>query len=160
MKKTLSIIISFIMLFSFNFNTLALAESTEATVYTSVEYLEDGSYIETVITEETPSFSPFITTTIKLGSKRTTYITSDGETEWSATINGTFEYTGFNCSCTDSSITYSITNTKWKMISATASKSYNKAIGDVTAKYYVLGVPTKTIDRTITLTCSATGVLS
>lgn len=50
--------------------------------------------------------------------------------------------------------------TKWKITSATASKSGNKATGDVTAKRYVLGIPVETVEKTITLTCSASGVIS
>ena len=44
--------------------------------------------------------------------------------------------------------------------SATASKSGNTATADVTAKRYTLGIPLETLNRTITMTCSANGTIS
>lgn len=160
MKKIFSVLISFTLLFLLAFNTLALNETAEIKVYSSVEYFEDGSYIETEIIEGFSSASSIESRTSKLGRKRLTYMNSDGDVEWTATLSGTFTYDGSTCTCTSTGITYSIENTKWKIPSATSSKSGNRAIGNVTAKYYVLGLNTKTVNEVITLTCSATGVLS
>lgn len=160
MKKIVSFLISLTLLFLFSFNSLALNESANPTKYTSIEYFEDGSYIETEIITSFSSASAIETRTTKLGSKRLTYMNSDGDVEWTATLSGTFTYDGSTCTCTSTSITYSIENTKWKIPSATSSKSGNRAIGNVTAKYYFLGINTKTVNEVITLTCSATGVLS
>ncbi len=159
MKKVILLLTVISILFAFSNNALAAKEIQSKTDNTEIIYLEDGSYIETVITVEENDFSVFATNTTT-STKKITYTNSDGETSWTATLKGTFTYTGSNSTCTSSSITYSITNTKWKIPTATASKSSNKAIGNVTAKYYFLGIPTKTVEETITLTCSATGVLS
>ena len=149
------------MLLSFSFSAVAYDEPKTNTVYSSMEYFDDGSSLETIIAETTPDVAMYgLTKYYKEGYKRITYRNSDGDLEWTATVLGLFEYTNFNCSCIESSIDYSITNTKWRITSATSTESGNKAIGYVTAKYYVLGVNTKTVNETITLTCSATGVLS
>ncbi len=160
MKKIFSILISFTLLFLFSFDTLASNETVKPTKYSSVEYFEDGSYIEIEITEGFSSASAIETRTTKLGSKRLTYKNSDGDIEWTADLSGTFVYDGYSCTCTSSSLTYSIVNTKWKIPSAVASELGNKAFGDITAKYYALGLNTKTVEKTIVLTCSRYGVLS
>ncbi len=159
MKRLFSLIFSFALVFILPFNVLAITNSNESTIQTSVEYFDDGSYITTTITEEQSYYSTYATTT-KNGSKTTTYTGSDDEVKWSATLHGTFTYTGSSSTCTSSSITYSSSDSDWRITSATSSKSGNKAIGDVTAKQYVLGIPLKTVNETITLTCSATGTLS
>ena len=85
---------------------------------------------------------------------------SDGEAQWSATLRGTFTYTGSSATCTASSISYTIENSKWKISSATASKSGNTASGHITAKRYTFGIPVQTVEAPIAISCSATGVLS
>lgn len=160
MKKIFSILISFTLLFLFTFETLASNETVKPTKYSSVEYFEDGSCIETEITEGFSSASAIETRTTKLGTKRLTYKNSDGDIEWTADLTGTFVYDEYSCTCTSASITYSIVNTKWKIPSAVATKLGNKAFGDLTAKYYFLGVNTKTVEKSIVLTCSRFGELS
>ena len=161
MKKTLSLLLSFLLVFFLTAPAYAYNEPEYSVISSVTEYFEDGSYIETVIAEsEEDTANSRLTTYTKQGYKRLTYSNSQGELEWTATVLGEFEYTNFNCSCIESSIDYSITNTKWKIPSATSTESGNKAIGYVTAKYYYLGINTKTVNETITLTCSATGVLS
>lgn len=160
MKKIFSVLISFALIFLLSFNTLATDETVTTTKYSSLEYFEDGSYIEIEIIEGFSPASAKETRSAKLGSKKLTYKNSDGDVQWTATLSGTFTYDGSTCTCTSTGITYSIEDNSWKIPSATSSKSGNKAIGNVTAKYYFWGIPTKTVNEVITLTCSATGVLS
>lgn len=159
MKRLFSLLISLTLFFLLSFNTLALSDLDKGTSRTFVEYLDDGSYIITTITEEKTSYSAYASFT-KSGSKITTYTGSDGEVKWTATLRGTFTYTGSSATCTASNITFSSNDSNWKATSATASRSSNKAIGDITVKHYVLGIPIKTIEATIILTCSANGTLS
>lgn len=150
MKKFLSLLLS-CLLFFMCFNITAFAsESNE-----SIIYFDDGSYIVTIITE-----SPSRATKTKSGTKTLSHYNDDNEKLWDATLKGTFTYTGSSATCTNSTISYNIYNNNWKITSATASKSSNKAIGDIIAKRYVLGIPTKTVEQTITLSCSASGTLS
>lgn len=122
----------------------------------SVVYFDDGSYLVTIITESTTTRA----TKTKSGTKDLTYYDSNDNLEWRITLTGSFSYTGSSATCTSSSISYDIIENSWKIPTAVASKSGNKAIGDIVAKHYVLGIPTKTVTNTITLTCSATGTLS
>lgn len=150
MKKLLSLLLS-CLLFFMCFNITAFAsESDESKIY-----FDDGSYIVTVITE-----SPSRATNTKSGTKEIKYYDSNDNLEWKVTLTGNFSYTGSSATCTKATINYNIYNDKWKIPTATASKSGNKATGDVVAKHYTLGIPFKTIERTITLTCSASGTLS
>lgn len=159
MKKVIAFLLSLTLILTLYLPTFAATNTDHTVATTSIEYLEDGSYIETVITIKSSEYSTFATKGIT-GNKTITHKNADGEAEWSATLKGTFTYTGSKATCTASSITYSIVNDNWKITSATASKSGNKAMGNVTAKRYVLGIPTKTVEKTVTLTCSSSGVLS
>lgn len=154
MKKIFCLVLTIILLFSLSVSSSATSNTVTDPV-TLVEYFEDGSYLETTIITSNPTARSGIG-----GTKRLTYKNSDGDVEWIANLTAEFTYTGSSATCTKSSITYSIENTKWKITSATATKSGNKATGNVTAKYYFLGINTKTVNKVITLTCSATGVLS
>ncbi|MBQ7117569.1 MAG: hypothetical protein IJN88_05100 [Clostridia bacterium] len=143
-----------ILLFSLNINAFAtsIPDFKKAIIAT-----ENGYYITETITEEVIISRA---TNTKTGQKKFEFYNSNDEILWSATLRGTFTYTGSRATCTASSITYEIFDDSWKITSATASKSGNTATGDVTAKRYALGIPVKTIERTITLTCSSSGVLS
>lgn len=158
MKQTLTFFISLTMIFTFCLNVLAVDEATPS-IETSIEYFEDGSYIITTITEEKTSYATFTTKT-KSGSKKITYKNTDGEVMWTATLTANFTYTGSSSSCTSSSIVYNVSDSTWKITSATTSNSGNKATGNVIAKHYFVGIPIKTIEATTTLACSANGTLS
>lgn len=157
MKKVIIFIISLITVLNFNLNVFAAAPPTKA-ISTSTVLFEDGSYIEKEIFEQTNDISTFSST--KSGSARITYKNSDDEIMWTATLTATFKYTGSSATCTSSNITYNVNDSSWQIVSATTSKSGNTAIGYVTAKHYFVGVPIKTVEESITLTCSANGTLS
>lgn len=158
MKKTLSLALAVVMLLSV-LSVVAFAQAEDAVVAESVEYLEDGYYIVTTVTEEAGNSLARATST-KTGSKTATLYNSDDEALVTLKLTGTFTYTGSSASCTMASTSYTIHNSAWKVTSATASRSGNKAIGNFTAKKYVLGIVTQTRNETLTITCSNTGVLS
>ncbi len=152
MKKILSFVFALTLVASvLCFNTLAVTNDN------NIIYFDDGSYIVISEVEETVSTRA---TSTKNGQKTATYVDSDNVVQWTATLKATFTYTGSSATCTNSSITYTVSDSSWKITEATATKSGNKATGDVTAKKYFLGIPTKTVDKTITITCSANGTLS
>lgn len=158
MKKILSLALAVVTLFSV-LSVVAFAQTEEAVVSESVEYLEDGYYIVTTVTEESGNSLARATST-KTGSKSSVLYNSDDEPLVTFKLTGTFTYTGSSANCTMASTSYTIHNSSWRVTAATASRSGNKAIGDFTAKHYTLGVPVSTKNVTITLTCSNTGVLS
>lgn len=157
MKKNIFIsliLIVAVMISCFPMTVYAAEE--EIVTSTMVECFDDGSYLVTTITEEVNNTRA----TTKTGSKTSTYKNSDGEIQWTYKVTGTFSYTGSSSTCTAVSDSYSISNDNWHMSNHSCSKSGNKASGTVTIKYKVLGITTDTVTRNITLTCSATGVLS
>lgn len=158
MKKLISILSAVLILFSFPM--ISFAEDVEIAEYINgyVEYYDDGSYSITTI--ETSTISTLAASTVKQ-SKTTSHYNDDNDKEWDITVTGTFSFTGKSATCTNSTVSYKIYNNKWKVTDATASKSGAKAIGDFTLKYYFIGVvPTKTVEKTLTITCSNTGVCS
>lgn len=156
MKKVVSVLLIVMIMFSLNVPAFAVENiDNENTV---IEYLEDGSCFITTITvvEENSTYA----TNTKTFTKTISYKDEDGIVCWKATLTATFRYTGSSATCTESDVTYTVSNSKWKITSATASKSGNTATADVTAKRYTLGIPVETLNRTITMTCRANGTIS
>lgn len=123
---------------------------------TEIEYFDDGSYIVT----ET-EYSPMsLLSTTKSQTISATYYNSNNNKEWVVKLKGTFSYTGSSATCTSASVSHIIYNTKWKKDSATVSKSGRTATGKFVMKYYVLGINTKTVNKTLTLSCSNSGTIS
>lgn len=157
MKKNIlvSIILSLAVIVScFSMPVYAAEEKTVSS--TTTEYFDDGSYLVTTITEEANNSRA----TTKTASKTATYKNSDGDILWTYKVTGTFSYTGSSSTCTAVSDSYTISNDNWHMSSHSCSKSGNKASGTVTMKYKFLGITANTVSKDLTLTCSATGVLS
>ena len=153
MKRVLSFLFIVLIVFCVSINACASSDAI-----TTVEYFEDGSCIETTIVVK--EYISTYATQVKKVEKSISYKDEDGIVCWKATLTATFRYTGSSATCTESDVTYTISNSKWKITSATASKSGNTATADVTAKRYTLGIPVETLNRTITMTCSANGTIS
>ncbi len=132
------------------------AKENETTSDTIIEYFDDGSYAIITITE----YENISKASSKTASKTYTHKSSNDETLWTYTITGTFSYTGSSSTCTSVTDSYTISNDYWHMDSHSCSRSGNSAYGTVTMKRKFLGITTDTISRNLTLSCSATGVLS
>lgn len=163
MKKALSFIFAAMFLFC----TAALPASADSNstntvlVSETVEKLEDGSEIVTVIYEEVPAVATASTTYTKTGSATTTYKNSDGDALFALTTHGTFTVvSGVSATCTSASVSTTIYESGWSVDSKSASKSGNQAKGTGTFKKKVLGITVDTKTLTCTLTCSVNGVLS
>lgn len=153
MKKT-NKIFAFILIFTLliiPFNVFA-----QDNAETEFEYYDDGSYA-VITVEEEPSFARSST---KTGSKSYTYYNSSDVKQWTVTVKGTFSYTGSSATCTSASVSHTIYNTNWKKDTATASRSGRTATGKFVMKKYFLGVSVKTVNKTLTLSCSNSGTLS
>ena len=155
MKKIITYLTTLTLIFLLSTSTIAAQQQTNS----NIEFFADGSYLVTTINEEHSSYSTYATI-IKTGSKTLTYYNDEGESLWAAIVTGTFSYTGSTSTCTESDISYTIYDTVWRITSASASTSGNTAIGNITAKKYFGGLSLQTVERTVTLTCSPTGVLS
>lgn len=124
----------------------------------TTEVLNDGSYIETTI-EAVSSINLFAATSTKSGKKTSTYKDSSGKIYWSVTVNGNFSYNGSSSKCTSSTISTTCPSKIWKLSNKSSSKSGATATVSVVAKRYTNDSITKTIKRSVSLTCSKTGKL-
>lgn len=154
MKRTLIITLVLTLILGAIFCLPANAAQTVEKTETTIQYLDNGDYIETVITYyETNS-----RVATKSGSKTSTY-NSGGEDKWSVTVNGTFTYNGTTSSCTSSSRSTSVYASNWSIKSSTASKSGNCASATATATHKILLVSSD-YTLTVNLYCSPYGILS
>ena len=119
------------------------------------EYLGDGIYVEIIIEE----YTTYATNT-KTAKKTENFKNSSGSKICSLTVTGTFTYNGSSATCTASSVSAETYVSDWKVVSKSASKSGNTASATAIFSQYLNGHLIQTKNPTITLTCSATGVVS
>ncbi|MBQ8572991.1 MAG: hypothetical protein IJ451_05960 [Ruminococcus sp.] len=131
--------------------------STSATTVTeaSIEMLDNGDYIETIITY----YDTNTRAATKSGSKTANYKDSDGEILWSVTVYGTFTYNGTTSSCTSASHSTTATGDGWSIKSSSSSKSGNCATANATATLKQF-LTSKDFSMTVNLYCSPYGILS
>lgn len=122
---------------------------------TDIIYFNDGSYLTIAINDTYTRASG-----TKTAGKTYQYTDSEGVVAWKIQLTGSFAYTGSTSTCTSSSCNVSIYNAGWYVISKSASKSGASAIGDVTMGFKILGITTKKVPVSMTLTCDANGNLS
>lgn len=122
---------------------------------TTIQYLDNGDYIETVITY----YETNARVATKSGSKTTNYKNSNGEIMWYVKVNGTFNYNGTTSSCTSVSRNTAALGSSWSIKSSSCSKSGNCASATATATHK--GVFTSNdYTETVNLYCSPYGILS
>lgn len=157
MKRIISLFAVFVLLLSFPLTVLASAHNNIIEMDNGyIEYYEDGSY---AIVEIIDSEIETRATGVKK-DKIYAYYSSSDKLEWTVTVTGIFNYDGKTSICTNAVTSYKIYNDSWKVTEAKASKSGATAIGEFTVKKYFLGIPIKTINKTVTLTCSKDGKFS
>ncbi len=150
MKKVLCAVLAIFILINVTIMLCSAAETAQP----EIEYFSDGSYMITEIETENSCKS----TVSK--SKTTKYYDSSNNLQWKATLTATFSYNGSTSSCTSSSVSHTIYDNAWRNTYSSASKSGNTATGEFTFKHYVLGIPVKTVNKTLTLTCDKNGNVS
>lgn len=153
MKKVLTSLLLMLLIFS-PIEICGLESNTSENVY--YEYLEDGSYYEITIIENTMTRA----SSTKKGTKRVKYVDNSNVTVWEVSVTGTFTYDGSSSTCTAASVAATSYTTNWKITSKSASKSGNKATAKATAKYYYDGSLVTTVNKSVTLTCDKNGNLS
>jgi len=154
MKKLFAILLALVLLSCSVLCTSAQEETPISGTKTTIEYLENGDYIETVIEWEES------TTRVTIpGTKTANYKNSSGTILWSLKVTGTFSYNGTTCTCTSARHTATSYVSYVTIKSASASRSGNKATAYGTATITLDGV-TRDVSLSVTLSCSANGVLS
>ena len=157
-KLIMTVLTALIMIFALSVPVMADETTGETVESVTVEYLEDGSYYETVVTvDDTVGDDSGIMSTAKTktGSKKASYKNKSGDVLWYVKVTGKFTYNGSTSKCTSASATAASNSSSWKITDKSSSRSGNKAIGKATAKEQ-----STSLTRTVTLSCSKTGKLS
>ena len=151
MKKSLVILLTLVMIISSVFCLPVSALSENKVTETTIEYLENGDYIETVITYEDS-----LTRATKTGSKTKNYKNaSTGATIWSVTVTCTFSYTGSLSSCTAVSHSAKSYSSSCTIKSVSSSRAGNTGTATAVASYN-----SKNYTMSVSLSCSTYGELS
>lgn len=154
MKKSIIRLCSFLCcltIFLTSVNAGFLGNSERKISYERID-LEDGGYI--IVEIEESEIQLFASKT-KSGTKTATRYTSSNSAVFSVVVTGTFTYDGSTSQATSSSATVNIHNTSATYVSKSANYSGNTATATGKVKYGGITYP-----LTVSLSCSATGVLS
>lgn len=159
MRKAVSlgVIISLISCLLFS----VTASATTVNDYNrTIEYLDNGDYIETIISDdETDSEISLFSTKSITKAKTSYYKNSSGTVLWSVAIKATFSYNGKSATCTSCSHITTAPASNWSIKSASHSKSGNTATAKATATYKKSSWSSD-YSRSVTIKCSPTGVVS
>ena len=166
MKRLLTLLFSFCLLFSSTITTEA--KSPDRFTSTYVEYISDNLYAEVTlsVTPEDNNLPTYInsymysntftrtSTYQKTASKTYNIKNSSGTTLATYTLTGTFIYNGSSSACTNASYSTSISNSNYSFTSKSARCSGNTAIGSFT-----LASASQRISKTLTIKCTASGTI-
>lgn len=90
-------------------------------------------------------------------TKYASYYDSQGALLWTVHVTAEFIYNGKSSVCKDVRVSYVLYDHDWKLVSVDKSKKGNTASAQFTVRQNKLGVPLKTIEKTVTLTCDKDG---
>ena len=145
------------------------------------ETLEDGSYFVTVLSDDPPAYHEitdedgffalinrmiaFLRQLIALltgtrtvsKTKYVNYYDSGGTLLWTVSLTEEFAFNKQQATCTAASARHEVYDRDWSVVKTDVEKADDTATGTFSVRQTKLGVPLKTIDRTITLTCDPNG---
>ena len=154
MKKIISLFLVTILLCTI----FAIPAQAEGLENVTIEYLDNGDYIITYLDDENIYPDDGSKTTVTK-TKTSKYKNSAGDTMWYIKVQGTFTYNGGSCTCTSAAHKAGAPGSTWSIVSASHSKSGNHATATATARHSDGGIY-HDFTRSVTLTCSPTGVFS
>lgn len=159
MKKTITITL-IIALISCTLLCIPVSATNTDNTEINIEYLDNGDYVETVITDDTANSGISLFTTNTITKTKTRYYkNSSGTVLWSVAIKATFSYNGSTSTCTSCSHITTAPASAWSIKSASHSKSGNTATAKATATYKTSAGSTD-YSMSVSIKCSATGVVS
>lgn len=129
---------------------------------TEIEYLDNGDYLETTITDDPVSPSDIATLATKkwrTSTKTVRYKNSAGDVMWTAAVRGTFWYDGSSSSCTYDLAIATAPGKTWSIKSKSSSRSGSTATAKVTATQST-SIASADFTSTVKISCSKTGVVS
>lgn len=160
MKKTFILVLTLITFACFA-NITPIETKAAGPPSPTIEMLENGYYYETIIVDaETDGISSRAASNTITKTKTTQLKNSSGSVLWSVSITATFTYDGSTSkctSCTPSARSYAST---WSIKSVTSSKSGNSATATAIAVQTTAVGTTYEYTKSVTIKCSATGVIS
>ncbi len=162
MKKTISLLFRITCLIC---SITAMSLSTKAAdtfSYPIIEVLDNGYYYETIIEDdEGPAIvAPKATTKYITKTKTTQLKNSAGEVLWSVSIKATFSYNGTTSKCTSCTPSATAYASSWSIKRVTSNKSGNSATATAIATHTATSGNTADTTKSVTITCSPTGVVS
>ena len=147
MKKLLSALLCVVLFLS----CFAVSVNAEETVSSSVEYLADGSYFVTEVTETNS-----LARATKSGTKVSTYYTSDDVRVFAVKLTGYFNYTyGSSAVATDQNVDVITYLDDARYVTRSSRRSGATVYGSGTVSY--MGFTTA---KSLNLTCDIYGNLS
>ena len=159
MKKTLALLLSFILLGQSFMASAATMPSAfmdiDSSLIESVTYLDNGNILVKGKVAVLRSGVRWTTDSVTYH-----YLDANGVILWSATLTGTFYYDGTVSYCTNSSCTTSVQHGNWSETANTPSYAGNAAFASVTMVRKVLFIVVQTENLNLTLTCDANGNVS
>ena len=162
MKKTIIFLLGVVCLLCSITSTPLLAEASDTTASSTIEMLDNGYYYEIIIEDnETPvSIVPRATTQYVTKTKTTQLKNSSGTVLWSVSIKATFSYDGTTSKCTSCTPSATAYASSWAIKNVSSSKSGNSATATAVATHTVIFGITQDTTKSVTIKCSATGVVS
>lgn len=122
----------------------------------TVVFFKDGSYLVTTIVPDVQAvMSERGSVNTKGGTKHYDYYNGSHELMWTFRVHGTFTYDGYRAEATSADYSYDIYSSAWSFDNATAG--YTGATATATGSFTRYTLPNSV---TVSLTCSAKGVLS
>lgn len=141
---------------------ISIPLNASANTKATIEVLADGYYFETIFEDsENPSEVSTIATTNYITKTKTTQLkNSEGTVLWSVSIKATFSYDGTTSKCTSCTPSATSYASAWSIKSVTSSKSGNSATATAIATNTFPSGATQDIKKSVTIQCSATGIIS
>ena len=114
------------------------------------------------VIEEMPTQPSLSRATKTKTASKTVYCNdSNGNVLWSLQIVATFSYTGSSSKCTSAKAAATSNSSYWKTSMSSCTRSGNKATATaVGKKYSSKGVLLQTVNKSVTISCSANGTIS
>ena len=133
----------------------------EQCITEKVIYYSDGSSLTISLWEYSPITQwNSAASASKSGSKSYTFKDSQGVSSWSIKLDASFTYNGTTAICKNSSVTVSVYNTSWTMLSKSAGKSGNTATGSCKMKFQSTPEKPKIYTKNLSISCSVDGILN
>ena len=138
------------------------ASAPSQTEIEEIEYLENGDYIVTTITDEPVSLydaTTLATKKWKTNTKTKRYYNASNEVMWTAAIRATFWYDGSSSACTYDLAIATAPGQTWSIKSKSSSRSGSTATAKVTATHSS-STASQDYTSTVNISCTKAGVVS